>query len=291
VARDVEFALHEQVAVITLNRPEHRNTFTGAMARGLEQAYRACDADDAVRAVVLSGAGSTFCAGADLSGGETFAVPEDATFSAAAVGFPAWRVRKPVIAAVNGHAVGIGLTLTLQCDIRILAREGKYGILQVRRGVMGDAYSHWTLPRLVGMARAADILLTGRTFGGDEALALGVASRVVPAVEVLPLALEIARDIAANTAPLSVAVSKRLLWQSFALGPAAVERRETALHRHLMGKPDALEGPLAYLEKRPPRWQSSPTKDWPDWSDLSERSDSSDRSDRSDGEEGGSDEG
>jgi len=283
---DVELAVREQVAVITLNRPEHLNTFTGAMGRGLEDFYRACDADDRVRAVVLTGAGRAFCAGADLSGGQTFEKQDTAGFSAAGVGFPAWRVRKPVIAAVNGHAVGIGLTLTLQCDLRILAREGKYGILQVRRGVLGDAYSHWTLPRLVGTARAADILLTGRTFRGDEALALGIANQVVPAAEVLPRALEIARDIAANTAPLSVAVSKRLLWESFALGPDTVERRETALHHHLMGKPDAIEGPMAYLEKRAPRWQSSPTRDWPAWSDESDRSDESDKSDRSDGEGG-----
>jgi enoyl-CoA hydratase/carnithine racemase len=109
-------------------------------------------------------------------------------------------VRKPVIAALNGHAVGIGFTLALQCDIRFMAREGKYGVLQVRRGVMPDAYSHWTLPRIVGISRAAELLLSGRTFRGDEAAVLGLASRVLPAEEVLPAALELARDIAVNTA-------------------------------------------------------------------------------------------
>jgi enoyl-CoA hydratase/carnithine racemase len=130
---------------------------------------------------------------------------------------------------------------------------------------LGDAYSHWTLPRIVGLSRAADILLTGRTFGGDEARELGVASRVVPATEVLSTALEIARDVAANASPLSVAVSKRLLWESPTLTPEQVEEWETNLHHHLMGKPDAAEGPVAYLERRAPRWKSSVEKDWPEW--------------------------
>lgn len=262
---DLRFDIDEGVAVVTLSRPDRLNAFTADMGRGLEEAYRRCDEDDDIRAVVLTGAGRAFCAGADLRGGaDTFAKLEEGSFSAAAIDFPAFRVRKPVIAAVNGHAIGLGLTLALQCDIRLLAREGKYGVVQVRRGVVPDAYSHWTLPRIAGLARAADILLTGRTFDGDEALALGIASRVLPAAEILPAALEIARDLAANAAPLSVALSKRLLWESFALTPEEVERRETALHHHLMGKADALEGPMAYLEKRPPRWTLRVGKDWPE---------------------------
>jgi enoyl-CoA hydratase/carnithine racemase len=149
-----------------------------------------------------------------------------------------------------------------------MAREGKYGILQTRRGMVGDAYSHWTLPRLVGMARAADILLTGRTFGGDEAGELGIASRVVPAAEVLPTAREIAEDIVENTAPLSVAMSKRLLWQSFNLTAEEVERRETAIHHELMSHPDAIEGPVAYLEKRSPKWTGSVTEELGDDDDI-----------------------
>jgi enoyl-CoA hydratase/carnithine racemase len=263
---DLTFELTDGVALITLNRPDKLNTFTAAMGRSLERAYRRCDEEDAIHAVVLTGAGRAFCAGADLTGGsETFAKQEVGAFSAAAVNFPAWKIRKLVIAAMNGHAVGLGFTLALQCDIRIMAREGKYGILQARRGVVGDAYSHWTLPRIVGLSRAADILLTGRTFGGDEAYELGVASRVVPAADVLATALEIARDVAENTSPLSVAVSKRLLWESPSLSAEQVERWETDLHHHLMGNPDAAEGPLAYLERRPPRWTSSVADDWPEW--------------------------
>ncbi len=261
--RDTRLEIDDGIALITLDRPDHLNTFTGAMGRELERAYRDCDADDEVRVLVLTGAGRAFCAGADLSAGaDTFAPQEAGSFSAAAISFPAWRVRKPVIAAVNGHAVGLGLTLALQCDMRVMARQGKYGILQVRRGMVGDAYSHWTLPRIAGMARAADILLTGRTFGGDEAGELGIASRVVDAADVLPTALEMARDVVENTAPLSVAMSKRLLWQSFALSAEEIERQETELHHVLMSHPDAVEGPMAYLEKRRPVWRGSVAREF-----------------------------
>jgi enoyl-CoA hydratase/carnithine racemase len=199
------------------------------------------------------------------AGGETFARRSESSFSAAGVHPPAWEVRKPVIAAVNGHAIGIGLTLALQCDIRIVAADAKYGVVQVRRGVIPDAYSHWTLPRLAGLATAADVLLTGRTFDGHEAKALGIASRCLPADEVLPAALDVARDIAVNVAPLSAAISKRLLWEALGRTSAEVERLETELHRHVMGHPDAREGVLAFTEKRPPHWQSRVSTDWPAW--------------------------
>lgn len=252
------------VASITLNRPKVRNAFNSAMGHELAEAYRCCDEDDDVRCVVLTGTPPAFCAGADLSSGAaTFAGPTSTEFSASAVPVRAWDIRKPVIAAVNGHALGVGLTLVLQCDIRIFAAEAKYGVVQVRRGVMGDGYSHWTLPRLVGMANAADILLTGRTFGGIEARSMGLCSRVLPQDEVLPAAMELARDIAANTAPLSVAASKRLLWSSYELDAAGVERAETDLHRRLMGHDDAREGVTAFLERRPPRWSGRISTEWP----------------------------
>jgi enoyl-CoA hydratase/carnithine racemase len=261
--QEILFDVADRVAQVTLNRPAKKNAFNGAMLRDLEAAWRQCDGDDEIRAVVVTGAGDAFSSGADLSAGaETFTEP-GADFSAAAIGMPAWQVRKPVIAAMNGHAIGLGLTL--QCDIRILAREGKYGIVQVRRGMMGDAYSHWTLPRVVGISRAAEMLLTGRRYTGEEAFELGLGSRVLPAAEVLPAALEMARDVAENAAPLSVAVSKRLLWQSPLLTPEQVERHETALHRHLMAGRDAIEGPAAWLERRAPRWTLRVGKDWPEW--------------------------
>ncbi|MBM4266546.1 MAG: crotonase [Deltaproteobacteria bacterium] len=262
--RDLTFSLQDGVAVLTLDRPEHRNAFSGAMGDSLGRAYRACDEDDEVRAVVLTGAGDAFCAGADFAtGGDTFEAREEKEFSSSPVDPPAFRVRKPVIAAVNGHAVGIGLTLPMQCDIRVFAREGKYGFLHVRRGVLPDAYAHWTVPRAIGFARTAELFLTGRRFGGDEAVQLGLASRALPAAEVLPAALEMARDIATNVAPLSAAVCKRLLWESRSLPADEIEHLETELHRVVMGRPDAVEGVLAFLEKRAPQWQLRVPRDFP----------------------------
>ncbi len=260
------FALEDGVATLTLDRPEKLNAFSGAMGEALAAAYRRCDEDDAVRAVVLTGAGRAFCAGADMSdAANTFQIDDAASFSAAAIDFPAFRVRKLVVAAVNGHAIGLGMTLAMQCDLRIFAREGRYGIVQVRRGAMPDAYAHLTVLRAVGLARAAELLLTGNTFEGSELERLGVATRVLPAAEVLPAAQALARDVAAHAAPVSVAVSKRLLWEAPLLAADAIERKETALHRHLFRLPDAVEGPVAFVEKRTPRWQGRPSRDWPDW--------------------------
>jgi len=263
---DLLAELHDDgVLVATLNRPDTRNAFSGAMGRALGDVYRLADTDDSVRVVVLTGTPPAFCAGADFSNGsEVFERSDAPAFSANPVNPPAWRIRKPVIAAVNGHAIGIGFTLTLHCDLRFMAQDAKYGIVQVRRGVMPDAMSHWTLPRLVGLANAADILLTGRTFTGAEARDLGVASLVVPNDEVLPLALEVAHDMAVNTAPVSVAVSKRLLWGTFAMTPDDVDRAETDLHHHLMGEADAREGVMAFLERRDPQWSLTVNDNWPE---------------------------
>lgn len=229
------------------------------MGDELADAYRRCDAADDVRAIVLTGTPPAFCAGADLGAGEaTFAAPGPG-FSAAGVAVPAFALSKPVIAAVNGHALGLGLTLALQCDIRIFAADATYGVVQVRRGVVGDAYSHWVLPRLIGIGNSAEVLLTGATFDGHRAVELGLGSRVLPNDEVLPAALELAADIAANTAPMSVAASKRLLWDSFDLSRAEIGRRETDIHLAVMGHDDAREAMRAHLEKRPPRWTGSPS--------------------------------
>jgi enoyl-CoA hydratase/carnithine racemase len=261
---DITVERDRGVALITLNRPEKRNAYRAQMGAELGAAYRACDADDEIRAVVLTGAPPAFCAGADLSRGEgTFGRPDDA-FTAAAFDPPAWRIRKPVIAAVNGHAIGLGLTMALQCDLRFMAADARYGVVQVRRGVLPDAYSHWTLPRIAGLAAAADILLTGRTFDGEEAKDLGIANRCLPADEVLPAALDVAHDIAVNVAPMSVALSKRLLWQAMDLGPDEVGRLETEFHRVVMGGADAKEGVMAFLERRAPDWSMRVSRDWPD---------------------------
>jgi enoyl-CoA hydratase/carnithine racemase len=258
VYRTLQTRVQDGVAIITLNRPRQRNAIGDGMADELADAYTRLDDDDAVRVLVLTGAPPAFCAGADLGAGDaTFAAPGPG-FRAAGLDVAAWALSKPVVAAVNGHALGLGLTLALQCDIRFFAADAKYGVVQVRRGVVGDAYSHWVLPRLVGIANAAEILLTGATFDGHRAVALGLGSRVLPADEVLPAAVELARDIADNTAPMSVAASKRLLWDSFELDREAVGNRETDIHLAVMGHADAREGVRAYLEQRPPNWTGRP---------------------------------
>src|SRR6476620_1065297 len=258
VYRTLQTRIASGVATLTLNRPAQRNAIGDGMADELGDAYTRCDADDAVRVVVLTGTPPAFCAGADLHAGERTFDAQGPGFTAAGFGVPAWTLNKPVIAAINGHALGLGLTLALQCDLRLFAADARYGVVQVRRGVVGDAYSHWVLPRLVGIANAAEILLTGATFDGHRAVQLGLGSRVLDAADVLPAAREMARDIAENTAPMSVAASKRLLWDSFDLDREAVGNRETEIHLHLMRHDDAKEGVRAHLNRRPPRWTGAP---------------------------------
>jgi enoyl-CoA hydratase/carnithine racemase len=163
---------------------------------------------------------------------------------------PAWEVRKPVIAAVNGHAIGIGLTITFHCDIRFFAADAKYGVVQVRRGVMGDAYSHWTLPRIAGMSAAAEVLLTGRMFDGHEAKALGLCSRVLPNDEVLPAALELAHDIAGRS-PDAIRFAKRLYDESWTAPAADSLRLESELQVRLMGSPNQIAAVQAAMTKQP----------------------------------------
>lgn len=240
------------VALITLDGGDDLNLFSSATGRALSAALRSCDEDDAVRVVVLTGAGSAFCAGADLSSGSGAFDEPGAEFSASPVDPPIWQVRKLAIAAINGHAIGIGLTIALQCDLRLVAAGAKLAIPQVRRGMIGDAQSHFTLRRLVGTAVAADLLLTGRSISGADAAARGLANQALPAVDVLTAALAIARDVASDVSPAALALSKQLLWSDLTAGQVA--EAETRAHRILMGHPDAAEGPAAWRERRTPRW-------------------------------------
>jgi len=257
----------DRVRVLTLDRPDVLNAFSSEMGDQLSDALEAADADDDVRAVIVTGAGRAFCAGADFSGGAgVFGAPGDRSgFRSDPLRFHPWQVRKPTIAAVNGAAIGLGLTMTLQFDLRIVADDAKLGIVQVRRGVMPDLHSHWTLPRLIGHARATELLLTGRRFTGAEAAEWGLANEATTAERVLPRALELAHDLATNTAPVSVGVSKRLLWWSPALDAGRANDLERELHLHLMGGPDAREGVMAWTERRDPEWSWTVSENWPDW--------------------------
>ena len=258
------------VATIWLNRPEHRNSFSRAMQEELHVALEAFDADDAIRAIVVTGAGKYFSAGADLSrGGSTFSGRgEWRTGSEAATPerppVPVWQMRTPVIAAMNGSAVGMGLTIPMSWDIRIAAADGKYGFVFPRRGIVAEAGSTWIVPRLIGASRAMEVMLTGRLISGTEAADIGLMSRALPADEVLPAALDIARDIAANTSAMSVAATKELIYRGLAEPDrAAHQQLEHEVFRWSGRQADAAEGVVAFLEKRPPAWKLSKSRDYP----------------------------
>jgi len=249
-----------RVALVTLNRPERRNAYTARLGAELHDAFAALEEDDEVRAIVVTGAGRDFCVGADLErGGDTFS--RSGNFDDERPARPAlrpWEMATPIIAAINGSAVGVGLTLPMQWDIRIAAADARLGFVFNRRGVIPEANSTWIVPRLVGVARAMDVLLTGRLFTGEEAAAMGLVSRAVERERVLPVALEIAEDIAANTAPVSVALTKRLVYESLAEPDrAAAQAREGRAFWWTGRQADAAEGIRAFLDKRPPAWKLS----------------------------------
>ncbi|MCR9106038.1 MAG: enoyl-CoA hydratase-related protein [Gammaproteobacteria bacterium] len=264
---ELRFEVTQGIALITLNRPDAYNSLSSAIIDGLGQAYRECDENDDIRVVVVTGAGKAFCAGADMSGGgATFDGSEQrGDIDSCPLAVQAWDVRKPVIAACNGHAVGAGLGLAVQCDMRILANEGKYGFLQSRRGVVTDFAMEYVLPRLVGFERAFELLVRAPRLSGEEAVAWGLASRSLPSAEVLDHAMELATEIARDCSPLAVGLHKRLLWRGLDMSLGELAAAESRALNHSMALPDAIEGGMAYLEKRRPRWTSSVTRDWPQW--------------------------
>jgi enoyl-CoA hydratase/carnithine racemase len=270
--KHILFAAEEGVATITLNRPDRLNAFTFPLGAELESAYARCDEDDSIRAVILTGAGKAFCAGADMGGGgKTFDDVEGGR-RAADPGrevrrITAFQVRKPVIAAINGHAVGVGLTLAMHCDLRFVSREAKLAFAFVRRGIIPELGSHAILPRVVGFSRAADLLLSGRTILGEEAAALGLASEALSTQEVVPRAREWARDVALNTAPASAAITKRLLWEGVTETPRETMAKEGPLLAWVGKQPDAAEGVRSFLERRAPEWKLRASSDLPEWPD------------------------
>jgi enoyl-CoA hydratase/carnithine racemase len=268
---DIEFELHDGVGLIRLARPAALNVFTVAMGEELGALYRRCDEDDAVRVVVLTGSGTAFCAGADLSRGDTFSADVVDGIHSCPLPMQAWDVRKPVIAACNGHAIGIGLGIAVQCDMRVFAAEGRYGFLQNRRGVVADFGVEWLLPRLIGFERAFEMLVRGVRLDGVEAQAWGLAGRVVAAAEVLTTAMEIADDMVRNCSPLVMGMHKRLLWRGLDIDRAGLVELETRALRFSMQQPDALEGGMAYVEKRVPQWRAQLDADWPGFLDLHQR--------------------
>lgn len=264
--KTIRTRVDHRVAVITLHRPERLNAYTAEMGAELFGALAQFDADDDVRAIVVTGEGRAFCAGADLAaGGQTFA--GDDTWKLAGENerrVRPWNMHKPVIAAINGPAVGIGATLLLHWDVRIASDRARIGFVFTRRGIVPEATSTWLLPRLVGMSHAMEIMLSGKIMEADECLRRGLVSRVVAHEQLMDVAMELARDLADNTAPLAVAATRRLLWRQMLEDDP---RRGRALEDrifHWSGKTaDAAEGVTSFLEKRAPQWTGKPSRDLP----------------------------
>jgi enoyl-CoA hydratase/carnithine racemase len=264
--REIRYDVAGPTATVTLHRPDRLNAFTRTMARELVAAFDLADADDAVRVVLLTGAGRGFCAGADLaSGRETFAGRSDAAADGTIAEVPrdgggivSLRIaasRKPVIVAVNGPAVGVGATMTLPADIRIAADTAKFGFVFARRGLVPEAASSWFLPRVVGISQAMEWVATGRVFDAAEALAGRLVSRVVPGGELMSVARALADEIAANTSAVSVALSRRLLWSMLGEPTPWDAHRADSRAISVLGRgPDVAEGVESFLEKRPPRF-------------------------------------
>ena len=263
------------ILTLTLNRPEKLNAFTADMAHELIAAFDRADADDAVRAVIVTGAGRAFCAGADLSAGA-------ATFDHAAQGGAAdlddpairdsggtvtlriFRCLKPVIAAVNGPAVGIGATMQLAMDMRLASEAARFGFVFARRGIVPEAASAWFLPRIVGLPRALEWCFTGRVFPAEEALAGGLVRSVHAPDDLLPAAQALAREIADNTAPVSVALTRQMLWRMVgARDPMDAHRVDSRAIFERGRSADAAEGVTSFLEKRPARYPDAVSKDMP----------------------------
>src|SRR5690349_17375934 len=258
----IRYEVADGVLTITLNRPDRLNAFTGVMARELIEAFDRADDDDDVRAVIVTGAGRGFCAGADLeAGGDTFNasaqgreydgdVPRD---GGGMVTLRIFESLKPVIAAINGPAVGVGVTMTLPMDVRIAAEGAKIGFVFARRGITAEAASSWFLPRIVGISQAMEWCATGRVFTAEEALAGRLVRSVHPADQVVEAARALAREIADNTAPVSVAITRRLMWDM--LGAAHPMDAHRADSRAIFARgqsQDVVEGVTSFLEKRPP---------------------------------------
>jgi enoyl-CoA hydratase/carnithine racemase len=264
--------LEDGILTITLNRPDRLNAWTETMARELMEAFDRADAEDEVRAVVITGAGRAFCAGADLErGGETFdwrsregapAVPRD---NGGQLTLRIFESTKPVIAAVNGPAVGVGATMTLPMDIRLAGQEARFGFVFVRRGIVPEAASSWFLPRVVGINQALEWTMTGRVFTAQEALSGRLVRSLHPRDELLDAARGLAREIADNAAPVSVALARRMMWRMLGAQHPMMAHRVDSRAMFVRGQSaDVVEGVTSFLEKRPPRFTDRVSDGLPD---------------------------
>lgn len=281
----IRYEVGEGVLTITLNRPDKLNAFTETMMHEMIDAFDRADADDAVRVIIVTGAGRAFCAGADLSAGSgTFdsrrasqpQTIEDHRDGGGQVALRIFESKKPVIAAINGPAVGVGITMTLPMDVRIAATGARMGFVFVKRGIVPEACSSWFLPRIVGINRAAEWVYTGRVFGADDALAGGLVSRVVPPETLMETARTLALEMATNTSAMSTALSRQLLWRMLGADhPMQAHKIDSKCIFWMGQSADAHEGVASFLEKRPPHFRLRPSADMPEfypwWRDPSRK--------------------
>jgi enoyl-CoA hydratase/carnithine racemase len=275
---EIDYGVTDRIATITLNRPDQLNAFTQVMRDELIDAFDRVDSDDDVRAVVVTGRGRAFCAGADLSaGGDTFNADRRKQSGAAETiddvprdggGQVSLRVAaslKPVIAAINGPAVGVGVTMTLPMDIRLAADTARFGFVFSRRGLVMEAASSWFLPRVVGISKALEWVATGRVFDAAEALRGGLVARMYSADELLPAAYALAKEIADNTSAVAVATSRQLMWRMLGADSPWEAHRLDSRGIYVLGKaPDVAEGISAFLERRRPHFPMRVSTDLPD---------------------------
>lgn len=278
---DIDLDITDRIATVTLDRPNRLNAFTVAMQREMCEAFDQIDADDDVRAVIVTGRGRGFCAGADLgAGGDTFDTGAQAGDAGAVsrggasemdhrdegglLTLRIFQCTKPVIGAINGPAVGVGVTMTLPMDIRLASTQSKFGFVFARRGIVPEACSSWFLPRLVGISQAAEWCYTGRVFGPEEALAGGLVRSVHEPDDLLPAATAMAREIADNTSAVSIALTRAMLWRM--LGerhPMAAHEVDSPGIAYLGKSADAREGVVSFLEKRPAEFTDTVSEDMP----------------------------
>jgi len=266
---DILYDVEDRIATITLHRPEKLNAQTGQMTAELHAAFAAAEADDDVRAVIVTGAGRAFCAGSDMSAGPRASLPGDAPPSGdgtASITMRLFDFPKPVIAAINGAAVGFGISSTLAMDIRIASTAGRFGFVYSQRGIAPESASSWFLPRIVGIEQALTWMYSGKVFGADEALAGGLVSEVVDPEDLLDRAREIADQIATQTSAVSIAFIRQSLWKMLgAAHPSEAQQLEAQMTAATRGSPDGREGILSFLEQRPAQFTGKVSTDMPDF--------------------------
>lgn len=266
------YEVDDRIATITLNRPDKLNAWTVVMMGELIKAFDMADKDDNVLAIIMTGAGRGYCAGADLDPNniptrhkdlKPGEVPRD---TAGQFTLKVYDAKKPVIAAINGPAVGVGVTMTLPMDIRIASDTARFGFVFNRRGMVPEGCSTWFLPRILGFSQAAEWMLTGRVFSAREALEGGLISKILPPEKLLPTAREMALEIVDNNSIISTALTRQMMWSMLCADhPMEAHKIESKCLHYMSQSRDFMEGVESFLQKRPPKFAMRPNKDMPDF--------------------------